>query len=72
MFSSYQGTATSSIVRLNADGSLDTSFNPGNLFPMPVKAVAIQDDGKILVASLYTNTISRLNVDGSLDASVGI
>src|SRR5690606_15137584 len=38
--------------RLNADGSLDTSFNDGNVGFGPntdVYQVAVQDDGKILV-----------------------
>src|SRR3954464_5109244 len=45
-------TARSHVGRLNADGSVDTSFNPGandNVF-----AIAIQQDGKILVAGQFT------------------
>ena len=74
------GSATRNCIgRLNADGALDTSFNPGaNLF---VTFVAVQPDGKILVAGALTmlggggtgttpfNRIGRLNADGSLDTS---
>ena len=73
------GTTTRNrIGRLNADGSLDTTFNPGasNL----VYAAMLQPDGKILVGGEFTtlggggtgttvrNRIGRLNADGSLDA----
>ena len=74
------GTTTRNrIGRLNPDGSLDTSFNPGaNDF---VRTLAIQGDGKILVGGDFNtlggggtgtttrNTIGRLNPDGSLDTS---
>ena len=60
--------------RLNADRSLDTNFNPGA--NNRVTALAVQGDGKILVAGDFTtlgggtrNYIGRLNPDGSLDTS---
>ena len=72
------GTTTRNrIARLNADGSLDTSFNPGA--NGAVRALAVQPDGKILVGGYFTtfggggtgtvtrNRIARLNPDGSLD-----
>ena len=67
------------IGRLNADGSLDTSFDPGA--DAAVYAIAVQPDGKILVGGSFTtlggggtgttprNRIGRLNADGSLDTS---
>ena len=74
------GTTTRNrIGRLNADGSLDTSFNPGA--NGSVLALAVQADGKILVGGDFTtlggggtgtttrNYIGRLNADGSLDTS---
>ena len=66
------------LARLNADGSLDTSFNPGaNGY---VATLALQPDGKILVGGNFTglgggtgtttrNNIGRLNPDGSVDLS---
>ena len=72
-------TPRNRIGRLNADGSLDTSFDPGA--NGAVDAVAVQADGKILVGGGFTmlggggtgttprNRIGRLNADGSLDTS---
>ncbi|MFQ3590922.1 MAG: BACON domain-containing carbohydrate-binding protein, partial [Chloracidobacterium sp.] len=79
-FTSVNGSGRSRIARLNADGSLDTSFNPGSgaggsLFPS-VFAVAIQSDGRIVIGGDFStfngigrNNIARLNADGSLDES---
>jgi uncharacterized delta-60 repeat protein len=74
------GTTTRNYVgRLNADGNLDTSFDPGA--NEPVYALAVQADGKILVGGNFTtlggggtgtttrNYIGRLDADGSLDTS---
>jgi uncharacterized delta-60 repeat protein len=66
------------IARLNADGSLDSTFT--NIFSFPFETVAVQADGKILVGGLFSfgsvdsrtgsilhNGIFRLNSDGSHD-----
>jgi uncharacterized delta-60 repeat protein len=69
-------TMRNRIARLNADGSVDMSFDPGA--SGAVTAIALQPDGKILVAGSFTglggttgtttrNRIGRLNSDGSLD-----
>jgi uncharacterized delta-60 repeat protein len=70
-------TARHHIGRLNADGSLDTSFDPGA--NDGINAIAVQSDGKILVGGFFTrlggggsgtttrNRIGRLNADGSID-----
>ena len=79
-FTSYNNILRNSIARLNADGSLDASFNPGTgvgggTFPR-VNSLALQPDGKVLIGggfSAYNGTprryVARLNADGSLDAS---
>lgn len=73
-FMSYNGTARNNIARLNADGSLDPSFDPGSGANSTVYALAVQPDGKILVGGNFTtfngttmNYLARLNADGSLD-----
>jgi uncharacterized delta-60 repeat protein len=73
-FTSYNGTARNRIARLNADGSLDLSFNPGTGANSIIYTLAVQSDGKIMIGGYFTtyngtarNRIVRLNVDGSLD-----
>jgi uncharacterized delta-60 repeat protein len=73
-FTSYNGTAISRIARLNADGSLDTGFNPGKGANGTIWTTQIQSDGKIIIGGQFTsyngtarNYIARLNADGSLD-----
>jgi len=75
-FTSYNGMARNRIARLNSDGSLDPSFNPGTGANNEVFTTVIQTDGKILIGGEFTNIngipinrIARLNSDGSLDAS---
>ncbi|HEX8368622.1 MAG TPA: FG-GAP-like repeat-containing protein [Pyrinomonadaceae bacterium] len=62
------------LARLNADGSLDTAFQP--VFDMFVRAIRIQPDGKILAAgassvsngsSVLPGRIVRVNQNGTLD-----
>jgi len=66
------------VFRLNADGTLDTTFtnvSVGNATAnFPLYAVALQTDGKVLaggsfsaVGGLTRNNIVRLNTDGSVD-----
>jgi uncharacterized delta-60 repeat protein len=58
------GTVTGKFFRLNADGSLDTSFAPQ--LSNAVGAIAVQPDGKILA---FSDELVRLNPDGSRDFS---
>lgn len=64
------------MVRYNADGSLDTSFDLDGKVTLAFSgdvahAVALQADGKILVAgySGLSVALARYNTDGSLDTS---
>src|SRR5690606_20274470 len=73
-FTSYNGTSRNHIVRLNLDGSIDTSFVIGTGTNIQVLATSIQSDGKVIVGGYFTNyngsfinRIARLNTDGSLD-----
>ncbi len=76
LFTTFNGTARNHIARLNADGSLDASFNPGTGADSTVITSVLQPDGKIIIGGWFTsyngtgrNHIARLNADGSLDAS---
>ena len=78
-FTTYNGTARNRIVRLNTNGSLDTTFNIGTGFNAEPTEILIQSDGKILVGGFFityngttANRIARLNTDGSLDTSFSI
>ena len=75
-FADYNGTPANAIIRLNADGSIDTSFVYGTGFDSSGLSIAIQSDGKILVGGFFwtyngtsVNKIVRLNSDGSIDTS---
>jgi uncharacterized delta-60 repeat protein len=75
-FKFVNGIARRNIARLNADGSLDTTFNPGSGTDNAVYAIALQSDGKVLITGFFLNyngtprnLIARLNANGSLDTS---
>ena len=69
------------IMRLNLDGSFDTTFSNGYAgFNDDVNTIAVQKDGKILVGGAFTsyadasgfhstNYIARLNTDGTYDST---
>jgi uncharacterized delta-60 repeat protein len=76
-FSTVHGAMCTGLARLNADGSLDTSFSANLTGPsLGVSAIAVQNDGKILVGGYLTavngiprRNLARLNADGTLDES---
>ncbi len=81
-FTEVNGVVRNRIARLNADGTLDVSFDPASGFNLSVEKLAIQADGKILVAGGFTvydyvwggtqtniDGFVRLNTSGTLDSS---
>ena len=75
-FTTFNGVTVNRIVRLNTDGTRDTSFATGTGANSTVQTIAIQPDGKILVGGYFTtfngvtvNRIVRLNSDGTRDTS---
>ncbi|HVQ36065.1 MAG TPA: delta-60 repeat domain-containing protein, partial [Pyrinomonadaceae bacterium] len=77
-FTQYNGVSRPRVARLNADGSLDTSFAPGTGANLRVQALAIQGDGKIIIGGSFStyngvtrNDLARLNTNGSLDTTLG-
>lgn len=75
-FTTVNGTVQNRIARLNADGSVDASFNPGSGVNAPVLTLALQHDGKILLGGYFSavngatrHRVARLNSDGSVDTS---
>ncbi len=69
-FTRVNGTNRNHIARLNADGSLDTSFDPGTGANGTVYSIALACDGKIMIGGGFTlvsgaprRGIARLNGD---------
>jgi uncharacterized delta-60 repeat protein len=80
VFSQILGTPRNNIARLNADGSLDSTFNPNA--NAAVVGLLLQPDGKIVISGGFTSVqpngapspvdrgrIARLNSDGTLDTT---
>ena len=82
-FTTLRGVARNHLARLQPNGSLDTTFDPGVGPGNPdsasgnvINAIAVQPDGKILVGGGFptwngaaNKTLVRLNEDGTLDTS---
>ena len=73
-FTTAAGAARNHLARLNADGTLDSGFDPD--VEDDVNAVAVQADGKLLVggnflavAGIGRTYVARLNADGTLDSA---
>ncbi|MDQ3191855.1 MAG: T9SS type A sorting domain-containing protein [Bacteroidota bacterium] len=78
-FYNFNGNSCKRIARINTNGSLDTSFNPGTGFDSPVETIALQADGKIIAGGWFTyfngtarSRIARLNSNGTLDTTFNI
>jgi len=79
-FTTYKGESYSSIIRLNSDGSIDTSFVIGSGFGSTsdpdVRCISITSTGQILVGGSFdtyqseaSKNIIQLNSNGSIDTS---
>ena len=78
-FTAYNGTARNRIARLEADGTLDTTFNPGTGADNTVYSLAVQNDGKILIGGIFTNYngtagsyLARIDTDGAYDSGFDV
>jgi uncharacterized delta-60 repeat protein len=76
IFTAVGETARNRIARLNANGTLDASFNPGSGANQTIQTISLQSDGKILIGGDFTsfngaarNRLARLNPDGSVDTN---
>ena len=73
-FTAFNGITRTRVARLNADGTLDTTFNPNiNGF---TEEIVLQPDGKIFIGGAFTTVggvgrrgVARLNADGTLDTA---
>jgi uncharacterized delta-60 repeat protein/uncharacterized repeat protein (TIGR01451 family) len=80
-FTAFNSVSQNRLVRLNADGSVDNTFNIGTGANNPIEnnSMALQQDGKIVVIGFFTsyngipaNYLARINSDGSFDSSFNI
>lgn len=78
-FTSFNGVSKKNIVRLNIDGTIDTSFNVGSSSDGYITCVKIQNDGKILCGGKFSQfngqayaSMVRLNTNGTIDNSFNI
>ena len=80
-FTTFTGQTNNKLIRLNSDGSKDTSFNIGTGFNTgnSVNSIYVQSDNKVLVGGdfiTFTGStqrgLIRLNTDGSKDTSFDI
>lgn len=74
IFTSYNGTARKHVARLNPNGSLDTSFDPGVGADNVVDRMVLQKDGKLVLGGRFLNysgvarqRLARLQTNGALD-----
>ena len=75
-FTTYAGTSVPHIVRLDTDGSLDATFDPGSGPDRQVSAVERLADGRLLIGGSFgaydgagAPLLARLLADGMLDAT---
>ncbi|MDZ4846748.1 MAG: T9SS type A sorting domain-containing protein [Chitinophagales bacterium] len=73
-FTRFDGQTVNNIVRLNADGTQDNSFNTSGGANGSIECMALQSDGKIIIGGSFTSVggfpparIARLNTNGSFD-----
>lgn len=78
-FTSYKGQPAPRIARLNPDGTLDASFQPGSGADLIIYDLLVQPDGKIIVAGSFNrfngvaaNRVVRLLPDGGLDPTFNV
>lgn len=75
-FTSVHNFGRNRLARLNADGTVDTSFNIGTGADDSVFTIALQDDGGILLGGAFQNVngaprprLARLGSDGALEST---
>jgi uncharacterized delta-60 repeat protein len=80
-FTAYSGSSSGGIVRINTNGTRDTTFNTGTGFVSTtnVLAAAIQPDQKIVAGGQFigysgssANRITRINTNGTRDTTFNI
>jgi uncharacterized delta-60 repeat protein len=78
-FTTYSGSAYNRIVKINTNGTVDTSFNPGTGFAAGVNSLVIDSSDKIYAGGGFTtyngvsaNRIISLNPNGTINTAFDI
>jgi uncharacterized delta-60 repeat protein len=78
-FSQFNQQSRASLARLNPDGSLDSTFDPGNSHLTTINSIALQTDGKIIAGGRhgfdengFAIAMRRFNDNGTLDSSFDV
>jgi uncharacterized delta-60 repeat protein len=78
-FDTYQGVSRKDMVRVLADGSLDTTFDPGTGSDLQTQCVLVRPNGKVVYAGWFSsvnghqvNSVVQLNADGSVDTTFSV
>jgi uncharacterized delta-60 repeat protein len=71
-FSAYSETSVGALVKLNSDGSLNTSFSENVSLDYHVFAIHVLSSGKIYVGGNFANKLIRLNSDGTTDETFDV
>ena len=72
-FTNVNGVARTRVARLNVDGSVDLAFDPGQGPNDSVRAMAVLNDGRVLLGGFFTayNGISNYNAGGAVTNAGG-
>jgi uncharacterized delta-60 repeat protein len=75
-FQNYRGFGANRLVRINADGSPDTTFHPYYGDSTAIYSVVQQSNGQLITSGhslnsqgLFKREVERINADGSVDSS---
>lgn len=78
-FTQFSGTTTRGLIRLNSNGTVDSTFFRPSAGSTTIYSIVLQPDSKIIVGGSFTsysgvskNRIVRLNSDGNIDNTFNI
>lgn len=72
IFGGYSGSIVNELVKLNSDGSLNTSFSENVSLNEDVYAIHVLSSGKVYVGGNFANKLVRLNSDGTTDETFDV
>ena len=71
-FNGYDGVNTGRFVKLNSDGTLDSTFTSNANINNNVYDIKVDSSGKVYVVGDFANGIVRLNADGTVDTAFDV